>query len=110
MRTVSPRFPPRFPGLYAKTSATPDGFDAFVNDILVMWGSQPDFSEDQLKSVSAPFTVVRALEDEAVIDEHAEKMAALLPASTYIPIGGVSHFALWQDPDRMNALLADFLD
>ncbi len=96
-------------GLYAEISATPDGFDGFVNDISAMWGSQPDFSEDQLKAAGAPFTVVQALEDEAIIDEHAEKMAALLPAATYVPLDGVSHFAMWQDPERMNAVLADFL-
>ena len=36
-------------------------------------------------------------------------MADLLPASTYVPLDGVSHFATWQDSERMNAVLADFL-
>jgi len=95
--------------LYVKNSPTPDGFDAFVGDIVGMWGTQPNYSEDQLKSISAPFTVLQALEDEAIIDEHAEKMASLLPGSTYIPLDSVSHFALWQDPERMNGLIAEFL-
>jgi len=39
----------------------------------------------------------------------AEKMAALLPGATYLPLDGVSHFALWQDPDRLNAAILEFL-
>ncbi|MFT7593931.1 MAG: pimeloyl-ACP methyl ester carboxylesterase [Paracoccaceae bacterium] len=97
-------------GLYASISPTPDQFEAFVGDIAGMWGSQPDYSEDQLKSVSAPFTVVQALQDEAIIDEHAAKMAALLPGSSYVPMEGVSHFAMWQDPARMNGEIRKFLD
>lgn len=74
-----------------------------------MWGSQPDYTEEQLKSIEAPFTVVQALEDEAIIDEHAEKMASLIPGANYIALDGVSHFAMWQDPQRMNVLILDFL-
>jgi len=74
-----------------------------------MWGAQPNYSETQMQSVTATFTVAQALQDEAIIDEHAEKMAGLLPGSTYLPLDGVSHFALWQDPDRLNGAIIDFL-
>lgn len=97
-------------GLYGKISATPDQFEGFVGDIAGMWGSQPNYTDDQLKAVTAPFTVIQALQDEAIIDEHAEKMAALLPRSTYVPLDGVSHFALWQDPARLNGEIRRFLD
>ncbi len=95
--------------LYAANSPTPDGFDAFVGDIVGMWGSQPNYSEAELMSVTAKFTVVQALEDEAIIDAHAEKMASLLPGATYVPLDGVSHFAMWQDPARLNAEIKTFL-
>lgn len=95
--------------LYAKNSATPDDFDGFVGDVVAMWGAQPNYSETQMQSVTATFTVAQALQDEAIIDEHAEKMAGLLPGSTYLPLDGVSHFALWQDPDRLNGAIIDFL-
>ena len=95
--------------LYAQNSPTPDGFDAFVGDIVGMWGSQPNYTEDQLKSIKASFTVLQAIEDEAIIDEHAQKMASLIPDANYVPLEGVSHFALWQDPERLNGLIVDFL-
>ena len=95
--------------LYAKLSATPKGFDAFVGDISKMWATLPKYSEQQLQSINTPFTVVQALRDEAIIDEHAEKMASLLPGSTYVPVKDLSHFALWQDPGKMNALISAFL-
>lgn len=96
--------------MYLPTPPTPDQFEAFVGDIVGMWGIQPNYNEEQLKSVSAPFTVVQALQGEAIVDEHAAKMAALLPGSTYVPPEGVSHFAMWQDPARMNGEIRTFLD
>jgi len=97
-------------GLYAQVSATPDEFEAFVGDIAGMWGSQPNYTEAQLATITTPILVVQALEDEAIVDEHAEKMAELMPGGVYLPLEGVSHFALWQDPERMNAIIADFLN
>ena len=95
--------------LYAKISPTPDQFDAFVGAILEMWGTQPNYTEAQLQSVTVPITVAQAEHDEAIFEAHAEKMASLLPGSTYLPLEGVSHFAMWQDPDRLNAAILDFL-
>jgi len=95
--------------LYAKNSPTPDQFDPFVGAIVEMWGTQPNYTEAQLQSVSVPITVAQALEDEVILDAHAEKMASLLPGATYLPLEGVSHFAMWQDPDRLNAAILDFL-
>ena len=95
--------------LYSANSPTPDQFEKFVGEIAGMWGSQPNYTEAEMKGVSAPFTVVQALEDEAIIDAHAEKMASLLPGSTYVPLDGVSHFAMWQDPARLNAEIRKFL-
>ncbi len=96
--------------LYAKNSPTPKDFDTFVGEITGMWGTQPNYTDEQLESIKAPFTVLQALEDEAIIDEHAEKMASLIPNAKYIPLEGVSHFAMWQDPARLNALIQDFLE
>lgn len=95
--------------LYAKNSKTPDQFDAFVGAIAEMWGTQPNYTEAQLQSVSAPITVAHALEDEAVLDAHAEEMASLLTGATYMPMEGVSHFAMWQAPERLNTAILDFL-
>ncbi len=97
-------------GLYARISPTPDDFDGFVNDIATMWATQPNYTDAQLSTVTAPFTIAQAIEDEAILDEHAEKLAALLPGATYLPIEGVSHFALWQAPERLNRLILTFLD
>ena len=95
--------------LYAKTSATPSEFDSFVNAIVEMWGVQPNYTAAQLQSVSVPITVFHALEDEAILDEHAEEMAGLLKGATFIPKEGLSHFALWLDPEYMNATILEFL-
>ena len=95
--------------LYAKNSSTPSEFDSFVNAIVEMWGAQPNYTAAQLQSVSAPITVFHALEDEAILDEHAEELAGLLKGATYLPKEGLSHFAMWQDPKFMNATILEFL-
>ena len=96
--------------LYAKNSPTPDQFDTFVGEIAAMWGREPNYTAEDLGKITAKFTVLQALEDEAILDEHAEEMAGLIPGATYIPLEGVSHFAMWQDPERLNAVMLEALD
>jgi pimeloyl-ACP methyl ester carboxylesterase len=94
---------------YEEISPTPDEFTQFLGAITRMWNTQPNYTEEELQDVIAQFTVVQAIEDEAIIDEHAEKMASLLPNATYVPLDGLSHFALWQDPARLNTIIGSFL-
>ena len=96
--------------LYAKNSPTPDQFDTFVGEISGMWGSQPNFTEAELGAITARFTVLQAAHDEAILRAHAEKMASLIPGAKYVLVDGVSHFAMWQDPDRLTGHMLDALD
>jgi len=46
--------------LYAKNSVTPAQFDPFVNAIVEMWGTQPNYSAAQPKSISSPIALAHA--------------------------------------------------
>jgi pimeloyl-ACP methyl ester carboxylesterase len=95
---------------YAKLSATPKQYDAFVKQISHMWDSEPNWSDAQLKSIRAPVWVVDGDHDEAIKRAHSEYIAATIPAAGLLILPNVSHFAFIQDPALFNAALLRFLD
>jgi pimeloyl-ACP methyl ester carboxylesterase len=95
---------------YAKLSATPKQYDAFVKQISHMWDSEPNWSDAQLKSIRAPVWVVDGDHDEAIKRAHTEYIAATIPAAGLLILPNVSHFAFIQDPALFNAALLRFLD
>src|SRR5208282_1900410 len=94
---------------YAKLSATPEGYDAFVAQISKMWETEPNWTDPQLKSIRAPVWVVDGDHDEAIKRVHTEYIAATIPAAGLLILPNASHFAFLQDPALFNAALLHFL-
>jgi pimeloyl-ACP methyl ester carboxylesterase len=94
---------------YAKLSATPKEYDAFVKQISHMWDSEPNWTEAQLRSIHAPVWVVDGDHDEAIKRAHTEYIAATIPGAGLLILPNVSHFAFIQDPALFNAALLRFL-
>ena len=57
---------------YAKLSATSKEYDAFVDQISKMWADQPNWTDDQLRSITTPVLVVDGDHDEAIKRAHTE--------------------------------------
>jgi len=95
---------------YARLSATPKQYDAFVAQISRMWETQPNWTDAQLRSIKAPVWVVDGDHDEAIKRPHTEYIAATIPGAGLLILPNVSHFAFLQDPVLFNAALLDFLD
>lgn len=95
---------------YKKLSPTPDGYDAFVEQISKMWGNQPNWTDDQLRSIKSPVLVVDGDHDEAIRRAHTEYIAATIPRAGLAILPNVSHFAFIQDPAGFNAIMLHFLD
>jgi pimeloyl-ACP methyl ester carboxylesterase len=95
---------------YAKLSATPKDYDAFVAQITKMWETEPDWTDDQLRSIRAPVLVVDGDHDEAIKRAHTEYIAATIPDAGLLILPNTSHFAFLQDPVLFNAALLHFLD
>jgi pimeloyl-ACP methyl ester carboxylesterase len=95
---------------YARLSATPKQYDAFVAQISRMWETQPNWTDAQLRSIKAPVWVVDGDHDEAIKRAHTEYIAATIPGAGLLILPNVSHFAFLQDPVLFNAALLDFLD
>ena len=93
---------------YLEMSPNPELLDPFLENISNMWGTEPDFSAEELASITAPVLVLDGWNEEAIITEHTIEMAALIGSAelTFIPDTG--HFAMWETADRFNEIILGF--
>ena len=94
---------------YARLSPTPKDYDAFVAQISKMWESEPNWSDEQLKSIKAPVWVVDGDHDEAIRRAHTEYIAATIPGAGLLILPNTSHFSFLQDPDQFTWHILHFL-
>jgi pimeloyl-ACP methyl ester carboxylesterase len=94
---------------YATHSATPKEYDAFLKQIGVMWATQPNWTDAQLKTIRVPVLVADGDHDEAIIREHTEYMAATIPGAGLLILPNVSHFAFLQNPRLFDDAILNFL-
>lgn len=94
---------------YTRLSPTPNDYDAFLTQIGQMWNSQPNWTDDQLRTIQAPVLIADGQYDEAIRRDHTEYMAATIPRAGLLILPNVSHFAFLQDPILFNAAVLDFL-
>ena len=94
---------------YARISSTPDAFPALSGKVFAMWGSEPRFTEEQLRGITVPFTVAAGVYEEAVDQTHTRRMAELIPGAQLLLIDNASHFALWQQVEAVNQAILEFL-
>lgn len=95
---------------YAKLSPDPKQLNAFLGELRAMWGSQPNYTEEQLASIIAPVVVALGEHDEVVRLDHVKEMVKHLARGRLVVLPAVSHFAMWQDPPTFNAKVIEFLE
>jgi pimeloyl-ACP methyl ester carboxylesterase len=94
---------------YETYSPTPTEYDAFLEQISKMWANQPNWTDAQLKTITAPVLVVDGDHDEAIKREHTEYIAATIPGAGLLILPNTSHFAFLQDPGMFNYAVLHFL-
>jgi pimeloyl-ACP methyl ester carboxylesterase len=94
---------------YEAYSATPKEYDAFVEQISKMWATQPNWTDTQLKAITAPVLVADGDHDEAIKREHTEYIASTIPGAGLLILPNASHFAFLQDPEFFNYAILHFL-
>jgi pimeloyl-ACP methyl ester carboxylesterase len=94
---------------YAKLSATPNGYNAFVDAISKMWATQPNWTAQQLGAIKTPVLVVDGDHDEAIKRSHTEQIAVQVPGAGLLILPNTSHFAFLQDPDQFTWHILHFL-
>jgi len=95
---------------YAKMSKTPGEYEAFLEQISQMWASQPNWTKEQLATITTPIAVVTGDHDEAIKREHTDYMASVIPGAKLIILPNASHFAMLQAPDEYTASVVEFID
>jgi pimeloyl-ACP methyl ester carboxylesterase len=95
---------------YARLSRTPGEYDAFVEQISRMWGSQPAWTKEQLGKITVPTAIVVGDHDEAIKRAHTEYMASVIPGATLVVLPDTSHFAMLQDPEGYTKAVRAFID
>ena len=95
---------------YRKLSKTPDQYDAFVEQISHMWATQPNWSDDDLRKITAPVLIVDGDRDEAIVREHLEYIANTIPNAGLLILPNTSHFAFIQAPKEFNEAILNFID
>ncbi|HET7881986.1 MAG TPA: alpha/beta hydrolase, partial [Acetobacteraceae bacterium] len=95
---------------YARLSATPKQYNAFVAQISKMWETEPNWTDAQLKTIRAPVLVLDGDHDEAIKRAHTEYIAATIPGAKLLILPDTSHFAFLQNPALFNTTVLQFLD
>jgi pimeloyl-ACP methyl ester carboxylesterase len=95
---------------YMALSPTPDQYKPFLEQISMMWKTQPNWTADNLRAIGVPTWIVDGDHDEAIKRENAEFMAANIPGAGLLLQPEVSHFSFIQDPEQFNRDLLHFLE
>jgi pimeloyl-ACP methyl ester carboxylesterase len=94
---------------YARLSATPANFTAFVGAVSLMMATEPNYTAHDLAQIRVPVTIVQSEHDEFIKREHAEYLARNIPRADLVILPGVTHFAPLQRPEQFNATMLAFV-
>lgn len=96
-------------GDYTRLSPTPDGFEAFLGNIGNMWATEPNYTVEQLGSITTPTLILDGMQEEAIYVEHALEMAKLIPTADLTLMANIGHFAMWDKTEDFNRIVLEFL-
>ena len=68
-----------------------------------------NWTDAQLKAITAPVLVVDGDHDEGIKREHTEYIASTIPRAGLLILPNASHFAFLQDPEFFNYAVLHFL-
>jgi len=93
------------------TEATPDAeaVDPVWEELLALYKVAPNFTEDQLKSISVPFLILDGEEEEFIRPDQPVRLAELIPGATLVLMPGVGHFAMFDKSEEFNRIVLEFL-
>jgi pimeloyl-ACP methyl ester carboxylesterase len=94
---------------YQQTAPNPEGFDALAEELFALYKVAPNFTDEQLQSITTPILILDGAEEEFVKPEHTLQLAELIPSADLIIMPGVGHFAPIQQPEEFNRIVLEYL-
>lgn len=90
-------------------SPAPRDADKVQDALRKMWAKEPRYKAAELAKIRALTWVVDGERDEIISAAHTKALAAKIKGSKLLILPGLSHFALWQDPETFSQAMLDFL-
>jgi pimeloyl-ACP methyl ester carboxylesterase len=94
---------------YEILSPTPNLYDAFLAGITEMWTTQPNFTADQFRTITARTWIVDADHDEAIKRSDTELIAQSITDAGLLIQPDVSHFSFLQEPQQFTTDILRFM-
>lgn len=94
---------------YQKRSPHPERWNEFLANISNMWATEPNWTMEQIASITTPFLILDGAEEEAIDLNQTKLMAVLMPNAELLLIPGTGHFAMFEKPEEFNQIVLDYL-
>lgn len=106
--------PESFPAILSEgyKALSPDGpehWPVVFGKLKTMWLTQPDYQDDQLRSIRCPVLLLVG-ETDIVREEESRRMASLIPKARLKILKGTSHYAPVEVPEVVNGEIIGFLE
>lgn len=104
-----PEYAARTRAEYQALSPQPAGYENLRRLMSRMWAAEPNYSRRELATIRVPTVVAAGEFDEIIRPGHTKELAASIPGSKLVIEPRTSHFAMLQDPGRLTADIAMFI-
>ena len=94
---------------YQRLSPHPERWDEFLGNISNMWATEPNYTEEQLRSITTPFLILDGAKEEAIDLNQTKLMALLIPGAELEIMPDTGHFAAFEQPEEFARIVLDFL-
>ncbi|MFN0251702.1 MAG: alpha/beta fold hydrolase [Kofleriaceae bacterium] len=94
---------------HLKFGNKPASWKALIEALSPVWRNSAGITKEKLRAIQAPTLVALGDHDEIVERAQIEEMGTLIPNGSVKIFTDTSHFAMWQDPESVNAALVEFL-
>jgi len=94
---------------YQTTSPHPERWDEFLANISNMWATEPNWTMEQIASITTPFLILDGAEEEAIDLNQTKLMAVLMPNAELVIIPSTGHFAMFEKPEEFDQIVLDYL-
>jgi pimeloyl-ACP methyl ester carboxylesterase len=94
---------------YRRLAPQPERFEELNGLLEALYAVAPNYSEDELRSITVPVLILDGAADEFVTPDQPVRMAELIPGAELVLIPGTGHFAPLAKPPVFNQIVLDYL-